>query len=485
MKEGLKKQVIDGLMWTYFERIAAHLVSVTVTVILARILSPVEYGIISIVTIFTELANVIVINGLGTALIQKKNSASKDFSTIFYANIVITVGLYIVLFVFAPVIESFYGIGQLTEVLRVLGLQMPIAGINAVQQAYISKSMAFKKFFFSTLTGTLVSAIVGIVLAFHGFGVWALVAQLLTNRIVDTIVLSFVSGWELTKEFSWMAFKELISYSWKISASSFLIVLWDNIRVLIIGKKYSTEDLAYYDRGRQFPSVIASNINTSISKVLFPALSNVQNEKERVCLMTRRTIKEGTYFLMPLLFGLAACGHSFVVVFLTEKWSAVVPYLQVMCFVYALQPIQTASIQAIKAIGRSDIYLKLEVIKKFFHFTILFITLFAFNNVLIVAVGALISELISTLFNFPVNKKLFGYNYKDQFDDLLATFLMSIIMFMCVFATGAFIDSPFFALIVQIILGCVVYLALSVIFRVESFEYTVCTIKEMFARRKK
>ena len=485
MNENLKRKVLSGLVWTYLERISAQLVSVAVTIVLARILSPTEYGMISIVTIFTELANVIVVNGFGTALIQKKDPTSKDYSTIFFANMVITWLLYLILFIAAPLIAAIYGIEQLAPVLRVLGLQMPIAGISSIQQAYISKRMEFRKFFFSTIIGTVISAIVGIILACNGLGVWALVAQLLTNRVIDTTILSFTSGWKLTKEFSKTELKELVSYSWKISASSFLITLWDNIRGLVVGKKYTTEDLAYYDKGRQFPNLIASNINTSISKVLFPALSSERNDACKVLIMTRRAIKEGAYLLTPLLFGLAACGESFVIVFLTEKWLPVIPYLQIMCLVYALQPLQTSSIQAMKAIGRSDIYLKLEIIKKSANFIVLLVTLFAFNNVLIVAIGALISELISAFFNFPANKKLFSYHYKDQFKDLMPAVLMSTAMFVCVYYAGKIFGDPFLSLVVQIVFGGAVYLALSLIFKVDSFLYTKNTIREILGKGRK
>lgn len=484
MNGSLKRKVLSGLVWTYLERIMAQLVSVIVTIVLARVLSPTEYGTIAIVTIFTELANVIVVNGFGTALIQKQTPTSKDYSTIFFTNMAITCFLYWLLFIFAPVIASLYNIPELTLILRVLGLQMPIAGISSIQQAYISKKMEFKKFFFSTIIGTVISAAVGIALAYNGFGVWALVAQLLTNRSIDTLVLSFTSGWKLTSEFSLDELKKLVSYSWKISASSFLITLWDNIRGLVVGKKYTTADLAYYDKGRQFPHLVASNINTSITKVLFPALSSEQDNKGKILSMTRRAIKEGAYLLTPLLFGLAACGESFVMVLLTERWRAVIPYLQIMCIVYALQPMQTASIQAMKALGRGDAYLRLEIIKKIANFAILFISLFAFNNVIAVAVGALVSELISTLLNVPVNKKLFGYHYREQFEDIKATMLLSVAVFIIVWYIGKIIDSSYIALVVQILTGGAIYVMLSIVLKVDSFYYTRSIIMELFGKRK-
>ncbi len=483
MVNNTKNKVLSGLIWTYLERIGAQLVSIIVTIVLAQFLSPTEYGIISIVTIFTELSNVIVVNGFSTALIQKKNPETRDFSTIFYTNLGVTWFMYLILFLVAPIIAKFYEIPELTQVLRVLGLQMPIAGISSVQQAYISQRMEFKKFFFSTIIGTVISAIVGIILAKKGFGVWALVAQLLTNRVIDTTILCFTSGWRLTREFSRTNLRTMVSYSWKISASSFLITLWDNIRGLVVGKKYTTDDLAYYDKGRQFPHLIASNINTSISKVLFPALSSEQNDINRVLLMTRRAIKEGAYLLTPLLFGLAACGDSFVRVLLPDIWLPMIPYLRIMCFIFALQPLQTSCIQAMKAIGRSDEYLKLEIIKKMINFVILIISLFAFNDVLVVAIGALISELVSTLVNVPAIKKLLGYSYRQQLSDLWSTLIMSVIMYIGVYFVGTIFDSAIISLIIQIIIGGSIYIGLSMAFRVESYNYTKNTIKGILRRK--
>lgn len=485
MNDGIKNKVLKGLLWTYMERVAAQLVSVIVTVVLANILTPKEYGMISIVTIFTELANVIVVNGFATALIQKSNPTSKDYSTIFWANMGITWIMYILLFAYSPIIALFYNIEQLTPVLRVLGLQMPIAGISSIQQAFISKKMEFKKFFFSTIIGTVISAIIGIILAFNGFGVWALVIQLLTNRVIDTIILSFTSGWRLTKEFSESNLKELVSYSWKVSASSFLITLWDNVRGLVVGKKYTTDDLAYYDKGRQFPNLIAANINTSISKVLFPALSSEQNNKNNILMMTRRSIKEGAYILTPILLGLAACSESFIKVLFPKIWMPMVPYLQIMCLIYAMQPLQTSSIQAIKAIGRSDTYLKLEIIKKSVNFLILLGSLFLFNNVLAVVFGALLSEIFSTICNFPANKHIFDYTYKEQFLDLLPSLLMSSVMFISVYFVGKLIEFEMVSLIIQIVFGGIVYLVMSIIFKVESFNYTKNIIKEILGKGKK
>lgn len=480
----IRKQVFSGLFWTYLERIAAQIVSLIVSIILARILGPEEYGIISIVTIFVTLSNVFIVNGFGTALIQKKDADSLDFSTVFYSNCIFTLIIYILLFILAPYIQTFYEYENLSLVIRVLSVSVLITAVSSVQQAYITRQMQFKKFFFSTIIGTVISGVVGVWLAYIGVGVWALVAQLLTNRIIDTTILSFTSGWHLTKEFSFDRLKLLVGYSWKIVASSFLIALYDNIRDLIVGKKYSVADLAYYNKGRQFPVVISDNINTSISKVLFPTLSKFQDDNNKIKNMTRRAISISSYVLFPILLGLAAIGRNFITILLTKKWIAVVPFLQVMCIVYMLQPVQTASIQAMKAIGRTDIYLKLEIVKKVFGCIIIVISLFCFNDVFAVALGALSAEVLSSLINMPANKSLLNYTYKEQIQDIIKPLIISGIMTLIVLVLGRInIINIYFTVLIQIAVGTVLYLFLSIIFGVESYSYLKNSIDEYFHRQ--
>ena len=405
--KNIRKKVIGGLAWTYAERVAAQFVSLIVTIILARMVLPEEYGVISIVTIFIGIADNFVVGGLGNALIQKKDADQLDFSSVFYFNIVFSLIVYIIIFILAKPISWFYGMKVLEPVLQVMALRIPVAGINSVQQAFVSKKMEFKKFFFATLGGTVFSAIIGILLAYQGYGVWALVAQYLTNALMDTVILWMTVRWRPERKFSVRRMKGLLSYGWKILVTSLMITLYVDIQDLIIGKKFSSEDLAYSNKGRQFPSLISTNVNTSISKVLFPAIAESQDDLEKVKQITRRAISVGSYILSPILIGFAAIADTFVEVVLTSKWMPCVPYLRIMCLVYLLQPIQTASLQAMKALGKSDLYLKLEIIKKVFGTIILLITVFSFHSVLAIIIGSLGAEIVSTVVNIPANKKIF------------------------------------------------------------------------------
>ncbi|MCQ2496152.1 MAG: lipopolysaccharide biosynthesis protein [Lachnospiraceae bacterium] len=472
MNESKVKQVTGGLIWTYAERMTAQLITIIVTIVLARIIAPDEYGIISIVNVFINIANAFVINGFGNSLIQKKDSDELDFSTVFYFSIGFSTIVYLILFICAPFISKFYEMDALTLILRIMGVRLPIAAINSVQQAYISKCMAFKKFFFATLGGTLASAAVGITMAYNGFGIWALVAQYLTNVCIDTVVLSFTSGWRPKLIYSRTRMKGLFSYGWKIMFVGVMTTVYANIRNLVIGKKYNSADLAYSEKGEQFPNAIAGNINSSITKVLFPVLSDLQNDIEQLKRAVRRSIKVGTYVLFPIMFGFAVISEKFVSFFMTEKWIGCVPFLQIMCIVYALQPLQTSSLQAIKAIGKSSLYLWIDIIKKIVGIIILIVTVFCFDDVLIIVFGALVIELFSVIVLFPVNKKLFNYTYREQIMDIAPSMMLSIGMCLVTVAFDNMLQiNGLLAILMDIVIGVGTYLIGSVITKNENFKY--------------
>lgn len=481
----IKRKVVSGIAWSYAERMLAQLISLVVTIILARLLGPEEFGVVAIVTVFINIADTFAINGLGNSLIQKKEADHLDFSSVFYFNIGFSVLLYGILFLLAAPIAEFYKNPVLIPVLRVMSLRIPIAAINSVQQAYVSKRMEFRKFFFATLFGTLVSAVIGIIMAYRGLGVWALVAQYMSNTIIDTIILWFVVRWRPMWEYSWSRMKDLYSYGWKVLATSLLINIYGNIQDLIIGKKFSASDLAFSNKGRQFPSLISSNINTSISKVMFPAISEVQEDRQRVKALSRRAISVGTYVLSPILIGLAAVSHAFVSIILTEKWLPCVPYLQIMCLVFILQPIQTSSIQSMKALGKSGLYLRLEVIKKFGGIVILLISVFCFHSVLAIIIGSFFAEIFSTVVNFPANKRLIDYSYTEQLKDVFLTFAISVIMALAVVLIGKMVDNKYLQFIIQIVSGGIIYLLLSVMTKNESYLYLKNFLMEIVKKWRK
>ena len=475
MKEN--RVVFSNLIWRFAERCGAQIVTLIVSIVLARILLPEDYGTISLITVFTTILQVFVDSGLGTALIQKNDADDLDFSSVFYFNFVVCLILYSGMFVAAPYIAFFYNNVSLTPVIRVISLTIIVSGVKGIQQAYVSRNMLFKRFFFSTIGGTLFSAAFGIGLAYAGCGVWALVGQQLSNTCIDTFILWMTVKWRPKKMFSWSRLKELLSFGWKMLASTLLDTVYNNIRSLIIGKMYSSSDLAYYNQGRQFPNVIVNNINTSIDSVLLPTMASAQDDRIRVKSMTRRAIKTSTYVMAPLMMGLAFCAEPIVRLVLTEKWLPCVPLLRIFCITYMFYPIHTANLNAIKAMGRSDLFLKLEIAKKLVGMVLLLSTMWF--GVMAMAYSLLISSVLGQIINSWPNRKLLNYGYLEQLKDILPGIALAVFMGCCVNLVGLFNLPNFITLLIQIPLGASIYIATSALLHLESFEYLMDMIRPM------
>lgn len=475
-----KKIVFKNFIWRFAERCGAQLVTFIVSIVLARILAPEDYGTIALVTVFTTILQVFVDSGLGTALIQKKDADDLDFSSVFFFNFVVCLILYIVMFIAAPFIAEFYNDSSLTSVVRVISLTIVISGVKGIQQAYVSRNMMFKRFFFSTIGGTIFSAIFGIVLAYQGFGVWALVAQQLSNTAIDTLILWLTVKWRPKLMFSWNRLKTLLVFGWKLLVSALLDTCYNNLRNLIIGKMYSSADLAYYNQGDKFPKVIVTNINTSIDSVLLPTMSSAQDDRERVKNMTRRAIKTSTYVMAPLMMGLAFCSVPIVHLVLTDKWLPCVPFLRIFCVTYMFYPIHTANLNAINAMGRSDWFLRLEVIKKIVGMAILLSTMWF--GVMAMAYSLLLSSVLSQIINSWPNRKLLGYGYLEQIRDIAPAIILAVIMGICVYFIGYIPLPTIVTLIIQIVAGAVIYIVFSAILKLEEYEYLTGMIKSFFKR---
>ena len=479
-KESLKNHTISGIFWTFSERILAQVVSFIVSIVLARFLLPAEYGIIAIVTVIISICNVFVTSGFSTSLIQKSEADDTDFSTVFYFGIVFSLILYGGIYFIAPVISGFYEYDELTSVIRVMSVTVVISSVKSIQHSYVTRAMQFRKFFWSTLGGTLASAAVGIVMACLAFGVWALVAQYITNNLIDTVILWFTVKWRPKLKFSLDRLKGLLSFGWKVLVSNLLMTLYQDLRTIIIGTVYTSEDLAYYQKGRQFPSLIVTNINTAISSTLLPVMSKMQDNiaaiKNAIC----RFLKIASYILMPLMVGLAVVAEPLVRLLLTEKWMACVPYLQLMCISHAFLPLQTANTQAVLAVGRSDVSLKAETIKRTVNILILLVTFRI--SVMALVLGEILSTIVSLMVNTIVSKKLFGYGTLAQLKDILPCILLSLVMGAGIYPIALLGLSDIITIMLQMIAGIIIYTSLSLIFKVESFTYLLATVKPMLGR---
>ena len=475
------KKVFSGLFWRFAERCGAQGVGFIVSICLARLLNPSDYGLIAIVSVFTTILNVFVDSGMAGALIQKKNADDLDFSSVFYFNILFGILLYFGLFLVAPVIASFYNSSDLVPLIRVMGLTLLISGIKNVQQAYVSKTMQFKKFFFATLGGTIFAAVLGITLAYRGYGVWALVIQSLANSTIDTVVLWYTVKWRPKAMFSFVRLKGLLSYGWKTLVSSLLDTVYNNIRQLIIGVVYSAEDLAFYNKGKQFPNLVIKNINTSIDSVLLPAMSEEQDIPSKVKSMTRRAIKISTYVMAPLMIGLCFIAVPLIRLVLTEKWLPCVPYMRIFCITFIFYPVHTTNLNAIKAMGRSDIFLKLEIIKKGIGLLALAVTVPI--SVMAMGYSLLFTSFAEQIINTWPNKKLLDYSYLEQLKDILPSILLSVVMGLCIAPIQWFEFTDIVTVSIQVLVGAVIYIVGSKLFKLDSFEYLFGIIKSIMVNR--
>lgn len=476
-----KNGVFSNILWRFAERCGAQGVSLIVSIVLARLLAPEVYGTVALVTVFTTILQVFVDGGLGTALIQKKDADHLDFSSVFYFNIIMCTVLYVGMYIASPYIANFYNDPDLVPVIRCLSLTLVISGVKNVQQSYVSCTMQFKRFFFATLGGTIGAAIIGITMAYYGYGVWALVAQQLFNTTVDTIILWITVKWRPKKEFSFTRLKSLFAFGWKMLTSGLLDRVYTELRQLIIGKFYTKADLAYYNRGQQFPNLIVNNINTSIDSVLLPTLANAQEDSQRVKEMTRRSIKVSTFVMAPLMVGLSVVAEPLVRLVLTEKWLPCVLFLRIICITYMFYPIHTANLNAIKALGRSDMFLKLEIAKKAVGLVALVITMQI--SVEAMAYSLLVTSFLNQIINSWPNKTLLNYRYVEQMMDILPSIFISVLMGAIIYPI-TFLGFPdFVTLMVQVLVGMGVYVAASMVLKIDSFVYLLNIVKGMMKKR--
>lgn len=473
-----RRNFFTNVLWRFLERIGAQTVSFIVSIILARFIAPEYYGKIALITVFTAILQVFVDSGLGNALIQKKDADDLDFSTVFFTNIAFCLVLYTVLFFTAPFIAKFYADEQFTILVRVLGLILVISGVKNVLQAYVAKNMIFKKFFFATLLGTIVSAIVGVCLAYKGFGVWALITQQLTNIFIDTFVLWIIVPWKPVFQFSFARLRQLFSFGWKLLLSAIITTIYSKLRQLIIGKKYTSTDLAYYNKAEVFPNIIVANIDTSMNSVLFSAMASSQDDVESVRTMARRTLKLSTYIMSPLMIGLAVCAPSVIKLLLTDKWIFCVPYLRVFCIYYMFYPIFTVNLNAINSMGRSDLFLKIEIVKKTVGFVVLLSSMWF--GVWTMACCLLIENFAEQIIDSFPNRKLISYSYFAQLKDILPNIMLAVFMGVCVYFIQYLSVLYYVRLIIQIILGASIYIIGSFLFKLESFTYLL----DMWKKRK-
>lgn len=471
------KTVISSMIWKLLERVSSQLVSFVISIVLARILMPDDYGIIAIVLVFISLANVIVDGGLNTALIQKKNADQTDFSTIFWFCLLVAAVLYVILFFGALLVANFYDNEVLVPVLRVLSIVVFFNSFNSIQRAYVSRHMLFRNLFYVNAIALILSGTMGIIMAYMDYGVWALVGQTLSYAIFCCIVMWFTIRWRPNIEFSKERFRALFDFGWKIFLTNFIISIYQDIRSLLIGKFYQPSALAFFDRGKSLPNLIMFNVTTTINTVLLPTFSEEQDNKTRIKQMMRRSIKVSYLFVCPLLIGFLFTAKEIVLVLLTEKWLPCVPFIQIFCIAFILLPIQNINMTAIQSLGFSNITLKLEIYKKIIEAIILVISFLI--SVYAVAWGMVVYNIICIFINLHPSKKLVGYGVLEQVKDVTPTFIIAIIMGGVVYLISYLGLNSIVTLVLQVVIGASLYFIMCKMIKIDSLSYVMDYMKSI------
>lgn len=473
----LKKKTIKGFFWRFAERMSSQLVTFGVSIILARLLGPSEYGVIALTMVFMAIANVLTIGGVGTSLIQKKNADELDFSTMFYAGLLLAVSVYVILFFVSPLIADIYNNSQVCPILRVLGLTLPISSVNSIQQAYVSRQLEFRKFFYATLIGGVLSGIVGISMAYFGYGVWALVGQQISNIVFNTITLSFIVDWCPRCMFSFERFKDLFGFGVKLMGANLVGTIFYELKIFLVGVKYKPADLGLFNRGESLPQMISNNINNTISTVMFPALSKMQDDKKAVKSALRRSMLTSSYILMPIMFFLCSVADKIVFILLGDEWLGCVPYMRVFCVSYSLGILSMTNLQSFNALGRSDITFKLEFIKK--PILLLMVVGAMMISPIAIAISYVVYEFVAITVNAWPNKKLIDYKLAEQIKDISPHLLLSLIMAVVVYFVGLLKINVYVLFLFQAIVSLAFYYFVSKLFRLESYDYIFSLIKNM------
>lgn len=481
-----KSVLVSAFSWKLLERFGAQGIQFVLQLLLARLLSPEHYGALSMMVVFTTLATVFIQGGLNTALIQNKEVTEEDYSTVFWMSVLVAAVMYGLIFLTAPAISVFYRMPEIVTPLRVLSLMLFPGALNSILLAKISRDLDFKKVFFSNLGGIIVSGIVGIVFAMMGAGLWSLVIQSISKELVCCVVMLLTVDWKPRFVFNLNRMIVLLRFGWKLLVSRLLETLYADLTSMIIGKKYDSSTLGFYSRGKQFPRFIINAVNSAVQSVMLPAMSAEQDNRTKVKTMMRTSMTMSAYIMFPMMAGLAAVAKPMVSLLLTDKWLPCVPYMQVYCFSMAFHPVHSCNLQAINAMGRSDLYLRLEIIKKSYGIVALAIAVFCFDSPLAISMTSLFTTWIGWFVNSSPNKRLIGYSYREQIIDIFPILFMALGMWAVVMQVGNWCQtigmSAIILLLIEIATGIVVYFLLSMLVRPRPFTILYSQLKDFLKK---
>lgn len=456
MSENLKVKTQKGLIWSFVDRFATQGVQFLFGIILARLLSPEDYGTIAMPLVFLAIAQCVIDSGFSTALVRKADLTDDDLSTAFYFNIGVGVISYTVLFLTSPFIADFYNTPILADLLKVTALATLFNPLCAVQQAILTRKIDFKTQAVVSLSGACVSGIVGLTMAYYGFGVWALVCQQVGGYVIRTILLWILGKWVPQRKWSWDSFRYLWGFGSKMLASGLLDTIYTNIYPIVIGKFFSANDLGNYTRAQQFATLPSSNVTGVLQRVTFPVLSRIQNEDERLARNYRKILKLSAFLIFPMMLMLSAIAEPLVRVILTDKWKGCIILLQIVCFSMMWYPIHAINLNLLTVKGRSDLFFRLEIFKKVCGVCVMCVTIP--QGIIWMVSGGIVSSMIALVINTYYTGKLINVGYLRQMGDLLPIFSVSFFMWLVIHASLWLTSSIYIQLPLGIIVGLLVYI---------------------------
>jgi len=464
----LKQKTVSGILWSSIERFSVQGIQFVMGIIMARLLLPGDYGIIGMLTIFLAISRSFIDSGFSNALIRKQNRTEADFSTVFYFNIIIGLFFYLILFFTSPYIAAFYKTPILESLTKVVAINILISSFTIVQRAKFTIKIDFKTQTKATLLAAVISGIIGIGMAYRGFGVWALAFQTIIEGCIIMIALWLYSGWIPRKVFSMSSFKEMFSYGSKLLISGLIDATYKNIYTMVIGKKFSKVDLGYYTRADLFTQFPSSNITGILQRVTFPVLSSIQDDDKRLRETYRKFLRLSAFVVFPLMMGLFAVADPLIRLFLTDKWSGVIILLQILCFSQMWYPVHAINLNLLQVKGRSDLFLRLEIIKKIIGVSILVITIPL--GIVVMCCGSVASSLIALFINTHYTGKLINVGYLKQMKDLLPILLNSLLMGLIVWGITHLIHINILALVAGIATGSIYYFSVAYITRSQELQ---------------
>jgi O-antigen/teichoic acid export membrane protein len=459
----LKQKTATGLKWSTIESFSSKGISFVIGIIIARILSPSDYGIIGMILIFTEVSSVFINGGFSAALIRKQNRTDVDLSTVFYYNVAVSIFFYFILFLLAPFIANFYKTAILTSIIRVVGLNIVIGALGSIQSTILNIAIDFKTQTKITVITLIFTGTIGITMAYNGFGVWALVFQGLATTFLSTGLLWAFIGWKPKLVFSFDSFKELFGFGSKLMLSGLLDTIYRNIYEVVIGKKFTSAELGFFTRAKGLAQLPSSNITNIIQRVTFPVLSEMQDNITQLGNNYRKLLKMSAFVIFPLMMLLFGLAEPLIIILLTDKWLPAVPLLQVLCFSYMFYPIHAINLNLLQVKGRSDLFLRLEIIKKTLTTIVLFVT--APFGVLVMCYGIIFTSVLALIINTHYTGKLINVGFFKQIKDISPIFIVSFITGFLAYFPSLILTGSYFQLLFGGILGALFFIGASFLFK--------------------